>query len=69
MKQTHHNDPIHSTTTHVIHDAIATRAFELWIRDGKPENQSEANWLEAECELATGRHQPRAEAPRLPVSF
>jgi hypothetical protein len=69
MKQTHHNEPIHSPKTQVIHEAIAHRAYEIWRRNGQPENTSEANWLEAEGELATGRRQPRAEAPRLPVSF
>jgi len=69
MKQTHHNDPIHATTTHVIHEAIASRAYELWLRDGKPDHSSEANWLEAEGELATGRRLPRGDTPRLPVSF
>lgn len=69
MKQTHHNGPIHNTATHVIHEAIATRAYELWMRDGKPENQSEANWLAAESELMTRRRQPLADSVRLPVSF
>jgi len=69
MKQTHHNEPIHATTTHVIHEAIASRAYDLWLRDGKPDHSSEANWLEAEAELASGRRLPRGDAPRLPVSF
>ena len=67
MKQTHHNDPVVATTTHVIHEAIATRAYELWQRDGRRENQSEINWLEAEGELVTGHK--RVDPIRLPVSF
>jgi len=67
MKQTHHNNPIHATATNVIHEAIAARAYEIWLRDGRRENQSETNWLEAECELVTGRR--RADPIRLPVSF
>ncbi len=68
MKNHHHNGPIHPTSRSLIHEAIATRAYELWVRDGKPENQADAIWLEAEQELMTGRKNPQSD-PALPVSF
>ena len=67
MKNTHHNGPITHTATQVMHEAIATRAYELWLQDGQRENQSEVNWLEAECELVTGHK--RVDPIRLPISF
>lgn len=69
MKKTHHNDPIQHKAGSVIHEAIATKAYELWVRDGKPDNQSDAFWLAAEQELYTGRINPRPSAALLPVSF
>jgi hypothetical protein len=59
MKQTHHNDPIRQTAINVIHEAIATRAYEMWIRGGQQENQAEAIWLAAEQELFTGAGKSR----------
>ena len=35
----------------VTHEAIASRARELWLEQGCPENCDEAIWLEAEAEL------------------
>jgi hypothetical protein len=57
MKNHHHNGPVHpdANSRSVIHESIATRAYALWERDGKPENQSEALWLEAERSLMTER--------------
>lgn len=69
MKQTHHNDPIQHTAIGAIHEAIATKAYEQWIREGKPENQSDAIWLAAEQELLTGRRSIRPSSLPLPVSF
>lgn len=69
MKKTHHNGPIQHTAINVIHEAIATRAYELWVRDGKPENQADATWLAAEQELMTGRRKAQPGSPLLPVSF
>jgi hypothetical protein len=54
MKNHHHNDPIDPSSRSVIHDSIASLAYEIWLRDGKPENQADAHWLEAERELMTG---------------
>jgi hypothetical protein len=33
------------------HEAIAARAYDIWLRKGCPQGQSEANWFEAEAEL------------------
>jgi hypothetical protein len=54
MKSHHHNSPIHpgSNARSVIHEAIATRAYDLWLEQGKPENRAEQLWLQAERELA-----------------
>jgi Protein of unknown function (DUF2934) len=71
MKNHHHNGRIHSTSPNargVIHESIAARAYELWEASGKPENQADVLWLEAEQELVTGRKKPPVEAV-LPVSF
>ena len=71
MKNHHHNGPVHSTSTNSrseIHDSIAARAYDLWEREGKPENQTETIWLAAEQELLTG-HRAQPADPVLPVSF
>lgn len=35
------------------HDKITQRAYEIWVRKGRPEGQDEQNWKEAEAELRT----------------
>ena len=67
MKNHHHNGH-HSTASSVLHEAIATRAYELWVSHGRPENQSDEIWLEAEREQVTGRKAVKDDAV-LPVSF
>jgi hypothetical protein len=67
MKNHHHGSP-HVSTTNVIHDSIATRAYELWEAAEKPDNQSDEFWLAAEAELVTGRRIRQAD-PILPVAF
>lgn len=62
MNITHHNGPVRDTTTHLIHEAIATRAYEIWLHAGRPDDQAESHWLQAEQELLTGRRQPRPGA-------
>jgi hypothetical protein len=69
MNITHHNGPIRDTATHVIHEAIAAKAYEIWQRDGRPENQSDAIWLAAEQELLTGRRKSPPDPATLPVTF
>jgi hypothetical protein len=63
MKNHHHNGhiPPNSNSRTQIHEAIAARAYELWVRYGKPEHQADALWLEAERELIgerTGSKEP-----------
>jgi hypothetical protein len=67
MKNHHHNGPI-TTSRSLLHESIATRAYELWEMHGWPENQADEFWLQAECELVTGRKDPERD-PALPVSF
>ena len=68
MKNHHHNGPIHPTSRSVIHESIAARAYELWDSHGRQEHQADANWLEAERELLTGRRAAHS-GPTLPISF
>ena len=37
--------------TKVPHDKIAMRAYEKWIKRGRPQDSGEQDWLEAEAEL------------------
>ena len=32
-------------------EAVARRAYELWIKKGRPQGQERQNWLEAEAQL------------------
>ncbi len=70
MKNHHHNGHVTPTANSksVIHETIASRAYELWLGYGQPSNQAEAIWLEAERELVSGRKAQKSE-PLLPVSF
>ena len=71
MKNHHHNGPIHSESPNsrsAIHEAIATRAYDLWERDGKPDSEPERFWLMAEQELITGNRTTQPDSA-LPVSF
>ncbi len=55
------------TIKNLIYGVIATRAYELWVTYGKPENRDDAIWLEAELELLTGWKDPLSNRV-LPVS-
>lgn len=57
MKNHHHQGHIAPTANSrsQIHEAIAARAYELWEKQGKPENQADALWLQAERELMAER--------------
>ena len=68
MKNHHHNGPIHPTSPELVHKTIATKAYEIWERDGCPEHRAEATWLEAERDLLAAQKWNQA-APALPVSF
>ena len=55
MKKHHHNGPVlpQPNSRIVIHETIATRAYEIWVGSGKPTDQSDEIWLAAERELHT----------------
>ena len=36
---------------HIPHDKIEARAYEIWVRKGKPHGLDLQNWAEAEAEL------------------
>ena len=37
------------------HEQIATPAYSIWVSEGYPEGREEANWQEAERQLAVER--------------
>ena len=53
MKNHHHQGHIapDANSRTQIHEAIATRAYALWEQQGKPEDQADALWIQAEREL------------------
>ena len=57
MKNHHHNGHVAPTSNSPaqIHEAIAARAHALWEKQGRPEGQAEALWLQAERELIEQR--------------
>jgi hypothetical protein len=40
-----------TTPIKVPHDKIAQRAYEKWVKRGRPNGSNEQDWLEAEAEL------------------
>lgn len=68
MKNHHHNGPIHPTTRELIHETIAARAYQLWEKHGRRDNEALDNWLQAERELISGRRRNRVSQPQ-PISF
>ena len=43
--------PAPATPADIPHDKIVARAYEIWVRKGKPHGQDFENWTEAEAEL------------------
>ena len=43
--------PTHATPIDIPHDKIVARAYEIWVRRGKPHGKDFENWTEAEAEL------------------
>jgi cytoskeletal protein RodZ len=41
--------------TTLSHDEIARRAYEIWVRKGRPLGHDEENWRQAEQELAAAK--------------
>ena len=40
-----------TSTVKVPHDKIAQRAYEKWIKRGRPQGTAEQDWIDAEKEL------------------
>ena len=40
-----------------MHEYIQRRAYELWESEGRPAGRDQANWLQAESEIARARSQ------------
>ncbi len=48
----------------VPHENIAMRAYEKWVKKGRPQGTSHNDWLEAEAELkAELSRNPQGQAP------
>lgn len=43
--------PAVPTTPAISSDAIAERAYYIWLRKGRPYGQDDQNWIDAEAEL------------------
>jgi hypothetical protein len=43
----------------ITEEMIARRAFEIWERAGRPSDQSDQNWREAEAQLRAERKENR----------
>lgn len=48
----------------IPHDKIAARAYEIWVRKGRPHGLDAQNWLEAEAELRAEFAAPPEPPPR-----
>jgi hypothetical protein len=54
-----------TSTVKVPHEKIAMRAYEKWVKRGRPQGTAEQDWMEAENELkaeyarTSGSHTPR----------
>jgi hypothetical protein len=46
------------------HDKVAARAYEIWVRKGRPDGLDAQNWLEAEAELRAEFAAPPEAPPR-----
>jgi hypothetical protein len=51
-----------ASTSHVAHDRIAQRAYEKWIKRGRPVGDGVQDWVDAETEL-------KAEHAKNPAAF
>jgi hypothetical protein len=59
----------HSSVISSRHEAIATLAYDLWLRAGRPDNQAQTHWLEAEQALVDAPPEDGLTQPLLPVDF
>jgi hypothetical protein len=51
MKRKSKPSPESPDSRELIHAVIAAKAYDLWELGGRPDNQAEATWLEAERDL------------------
>ena len=42
-----------------MYEKIAARAYEIWEKEGRPDNKAEEHWLRAEREIADTREESR----------
>ena len=47
-----------NSTNRAAREEILHRAYEIWERKGRPENNALANWLEAEAQILNGTTNP-----------
>lgn len=40
-----------TSTVEIPHEKISARAYEIWVRKGRPHGKDFENWIEAEAEL------------------
>ncbi len=59
----------HTSAMIARNEAIATLAYGLWLRAGRPGNQAQAHWLEAEQALVDAPPEDDLTQPLLPVDF
>jgi hypothetical protein len=68
MKRKSKPSPESPDSRELIHAVIAAKAYDLWEHSGRPDNQAEAMWLEAERDLIATQSWNQSET-LLPVSF
>lgn len=68
MKRKSKPSPESPDSRELIHAVIAAKAYDLWELGGRPDNQAEATWLEAERDLIAVQSWNQSET-LLPVSF
>lgn len=42
------------SATDITHSALARRAYQIWVSEGKPNGRALDHWLQAEAEIAAG---------------
>ncbi len=52
-----------SSPTHVPHEKIAMRAYEKWVKRGRPHGTHMQDWMEAENELKAEMNQSGGKGP------
>jgi hypothetical protein len=58
--------PPSPTTAKVPHERIAMRAYEKWVKRGRPQGTALQDWVEAEAELLKEAGRPGSTTPSIP---